>query len=318
MKRKGFTLIELLVVIAIIAILAAILFPVFAQAREKARAISCASNMKQIALGVIMYEQDADENFPVNANSDSPNSGFGQTWITGVQPYIKTFGVFTCPDDPDLAQDGVIAATGVHFGTGTGPSFSYVANGIIGFDWKFTNQWRLDGLINPGFNWIGSPNQTTSVPISISKVNFPASTILISERFSIPTGNNLNFPNPGPQQGAFSIFDTVMSGHSGAETGADCAGPLPGSFFENAPPGPGTCTTNPSAPPENAANPAGGGLVPYIHSGRANFAFSDGHVKALLPSATIDPSDLHFNDPGNSSITGATYEYMWAASRTKE
>src|SRR5439155_13821342 len=65
MKRKGFTLIELLVVIAIIAILAAILFPVFARAREKARGASCLSNMKQIGLAIIMYTQDYDETLPV-------------------------------------------------------------------------------------------------------------------------------------------------------------------------------------------------------------------------------------------------------------
>ena len=65
-RRTGFTLIELLVVIAIIAILAAILFPVFAQAREKARAISCMSNLKQTGLGTLMYVQDYDDNFPIN------------------------------------------------------------------------------------------------------------------------------------------------------------------------------------------------------------------------------------------------------------
>src|SRR5947209_8124039 len=66
MKRRGFTLIELLVVIAIIAILAAILFPVFAQAREKARSISCLSNIKQTTLSAVMYVQDYDEKFPIN------------------------------------------------------------------------------------------------------------------------------------------------------------------------------------------------------------------------------------------------------------
>src|SRR5258708_36272666 len=65
-RLRGFTLIELLVVIAIIAILAAILFPVFAQAREKARAISCLSNSKQVALGVLMYVQDYDETYPMD------------------------------------------------------------------------------------------------------------------------------------------------------------------------------------------------------------------------------------------------------------
>ena len=74
-KRAGFTLIELLVVIAIIAILAAILFPVFAKAREKARQIACASNMKQIGLGIIQYTQDNDETFPSGVWSGSGWAG---------------------------------------------------------------------------------------------------------------------------------------------------------------------------------------------------------------------------------------------------
>jgi len=108
MKPKGFTLIELLVVIAIIAILAAILFPVFAAAREKARQTSCASNMKQLGLGMIQYVQDYDELYP-GWNDQGPYSGFGaanQTptglgsgvWGNQIYPYVKSSGVFMCPD----------------------------------------------------------------------------------------------------------------------------------------------------------------------------------------------------------------------------
>ena len=94
-NKKGFTLIELLVVIAIIAILAAILFPVFAQAREKARAISCLSNEKQIGLGVMQYEQDFDEKAPGGLNSFGGGGGYaGQ-----IYPYVKSAAVFRCPDD---------------------------------------------------------------------------------------------------------------------------------------------------------------------------------------------------------------------------
>ncbi len=111
MKRNAFTLIELLVVIAIIAILAAILFPVFAQAREKARAISCVSNLKQIALGSLMYAQDYDETLPgiwdwspLAAISHSPYfapPGFTlEEANTQCQtcPYVKNSDLYRCPD----------------------------------------------------------------------------------------------------------------------------------------------------------------------------------------------------------------------------
>ncbi|MBC7526099.1 MAG: prepilin-type N-terminal cleavage/methylation domain-containing protein [Chthonomonadaceae bacterium] len=97
MKKKlnGFTLIELLVVIAIIAILAAILFPVFAQAREKARQTSCLSNLRQIATSTLMYTQDYDETFAMSAYLQRPN--IIQSVYDVSQPYLKNNQVFVCP-----------------------------------------------------------------------------------------------------------------------------------------------------------------------------------------------------------------------------
>src|ERR1700683_418915 len=98
---RAFTLIELLVVIAIIAILAAILFPVFAQAREKARAISCVSNNKQMALAELMYEQDYDETLVLSQiwtlPTVSPNLN-DYTFSGLLQPYVKNRPLFMCPD----------------------------------------------------------------------------------------------------------------------------------------------------------------------------------------------------------------------------
>jgi prepilin-type N-terminal cleavage/methylation domain-containing protein/prepilin-type processing-associated H-X9-DG protein len=114
-SRTGFTLIELLVVIAIIAILAAILFPVFAQAREKARASTCSSNQKQIALAFGMYGQDYDETFPAPVLTDK-GTGVESWWEDLVRPYIKAQnvgGILTCPS---------ASTTG----------FAYSMNGAIG------------------------------------------------------------------------------------------------------------------------------------------------------------------------------------------
>lgn len=142
--NKAFTLIELLVVIAIIAILAAILFPVFAQARSKARQAACLSNMKQIGLGSMMYAQDYDEvmpgNTPLNTNGitdarwpapattahsagfseqfgwmqpyDPANPGTFRIWARDIQPYIKNTAVFHCPETKPRSSDGPCAAGG--------------------------------------------------------------------------------------------------------------------------------------------------------------------------------------------------------------
>ncbi len=140
--RRGFTLIELLVVIAIIAILAAILFPVFAQARESARKASCTSNLKQVGLAILMYTGDYDETLPWSAsNAVTPT----MTWYDLVEPYVKVgaqgFGFagspvktfYTCPSFPNTsvpARAGDPAPPSFTAAQIT-PAMSYAANGNI-------------------------------------------------------------------------------------------------------------------------------------------------------------------------------------------
>lgn len=98
--RAGFTLIELLVVIAVLAVLAAILFPVFTQAREKARATACASNCRQVGMAVIMYIQDHDERLPLTSHS-----GIEASWLVTVQPYTRSRLLHRCPSDTSTNWD---------------------------------------------------------------------------------------------------------------------------------------------------------------------------------------------------------------------
>ncbi|MFY7951757.1 MAG: DUF1559 domain-containing protein [Armatimonadaceae bacterium] len=167
MRNRAFTLIELLVVIAIIAILAAILFPVFAQAREKARQTSCLSNMKQTGLGILMYVQDYDEELPkadywLPAGSQSPlnpnaTGGFSlrvnhYKWQTWVIPYIKNTDVLRCPSR--TRDQEAWAVNGEYKGDGFAFNLSLAGRPYIGGVNPSFLGGGLAGISEPAATWI--------------------------------------------------------------------------------------------------------------------------------------------------------------------
>jgi len=287
MKRKAFTLIELLVVIAIIAILAAILFPVFAQAREKARQITCASNLKQIGLGILQYVEDYDEVFPQGA-SNSWNS----PWPGTVQPYIKSINVFRCPDDSsplvNQANPGWM-----------GDNISYACNGLIG--------WHNDGPPNwSGYNTclgVMCVDQADSLGgwlqsgvTSDAQITLPSATVLVAEKHS---DDDIAWGGPGVASGGniSSVFADTNEGLGWENYGA---GPMSIPY--------GSDAASTSWGQANGAN----GAVSVDHAGKtqSNFLFCDGHVKSMSAVATNpDPN-------GNTeTVDYQSLDNMWDAQR---
>jgi prepilin-type N-terminal cleavage/methylation domain-containing protein/prepilin-type processing-associated H-X9-DG protein len=243
-RKFGFTLIELLVVIVIIAILAAILFPVFAKVREKARETSCASNLKQLALGFLQYNQDYDERFPIGWDGDKPTS-----WPQEVAPYIKSDKVFACPDD-SLA--GAVDTTQAYLGI----RMSYAVNGEVWFNWGDPNPAHLVGPSGNINAW--SSDSTGKGALAIGEIVDPSRSILLNERWD---------KDCTKQWGSGSGNFATKWDHNNVTDGNDMALPCPSQ-----------ATTG--------FDTGADGSVSVHQDGMSNFAFTDGHVKAMHPSAT--------------------------------
>jgi prepilin-type N-terminal cleavage/methylation domain-containing protein/prepilin-type processing-associated H-X9-DG protein len=169
-RRRGFTLIELLVVIAIIAILAAILFPVFAQAREKARQTTCTSNMKQMGTALMMYSQDNDETLPPGCHFWGDTNPLDtvipavNAWDGMIRAYVKNQQVFACPSDPNTKI--------------TGRSYAVNQN--------------VDGPapLKPGkFTGI-APVGSIDGAVALAAITAPADTVMVVEFWGLPNFDN--------------------------------------------------------------------------------------------------------------------------------
>lgn len=296
-RVRGFTLIELLVVIAIIAILAAILFPVFAQAREKARQISCVNNEKQIALAVIQYVSDNDQREPICVY-DAPGSGILTTWCNEVQPYIKNWRVFRCASE-----------TGDPFGmwgsTNLGPA-SADANGEIGAGWwAWGDSYAMNvDYLNPNLDCSNAVNYgsggfldgSAGAPAMDSQIQAPSETVFAVDSRPLMGAGGSAYP--------YMEWTDSPAGYTAPDACVAWAWGTDQTWY----------TTGAGQPGDEPAFPAD--RVSFRHTGGTNTMFCDGHVKWLTPGNLAAGTDWNINSTaGNIHITDMS-KYLWSLSKS--
>jgi prepilin-type N-terminal cleavage/methylation domain-containing protein/prepilin-type processing-associated H-X9-DG protein len=277
-QRRGFTLIELLVVIAIIAILAAILFPVFAKAREKARQISCASNEKQIGLAILQYVQDSDEHFPPGLGGTTAGAALGQGWAGQVSPYQKSTGLVKCPDD----------STGTTAASGSTPALYPVS-------YAFNS--NLSGAGNSG---------------ALASLGATASTVMLCEVEGVTSAVNQvdESANTSGVTGSQTLVSPSCNGLPSGTGNGNGSAPTAGGIFDtygstNADTGTAQYYTGVLNGQNNAT---GGGTyhaATGLHTDGSNFLLGDGHVKFMRGSAVSAGTNAGTATNTQGQTTGA-------------
>ena len=288
-KKSAFTLIELLVVIAIIAILAAILFPVFARARENARRSSCMSNLKQIGLGTLQYTQDYDEKLYPHRFNSTPNplmqanggpatsgitgSATGKIfWVSLLQPYVKSYQLFVCPSNPNGWVGG-------------GPD-DCTAPGCGGQGYGGQNSYGHNDLLAPADAFNGN---TAPLPISLASIQNTAKTVAVTDATYYGVLPRLTQPTP-----------VVVSGAGTTTTSyADANGPQYKSYWGNI--GNNKWSYNGGTLKENEVDGT------PRHMNTINTLYVDGHVKSVQYNRLVDDQCAWFIPGSFTSVTAGTF-----------
>jgi len=273
--RRGFTLIELLVVIAIIAILAAILFPVFATAREKARQSQCISNAKQIGTAVFMYNQDYDEIMPLFFRNYG--AAGRDSWASLVQPYVKNWALFRCPNMADATSGGTSIWTSANKNNlCIWPGYGYNVYGM-----NFDNSTTCATF---------DTNNRSGPPTALALIARPAGIVLAA-------GASLE-PGSGSFAGANSLYPT-HGGYMAVEAPAGETDPT-GCTWSNGAWGQGSYM-----------GPYGGFDQPRHQNQGGTLVFCDGHTKFTTAGQAAAGTSWNVNATNTDIVITDRTKYMW-------
>jgi len=292
MKTKAFTLIELLVVIAIIAILAAILFPVFAQAKLAAKKTASLSNVKEVGLGEIMYQGDYDDYFVLFYDTGvvtafnpatQKTSSVTLTWVNSIEPYIKNFGIFVDPAVGDTG--GLVAGANSWLG-------SQAADVQYGYNYEFLSPfWSCAYSISRSSTAAAHPSNTVMFTTSQGYVQFP-------QYGSYASNAPGSWPFIAPAPHACIYYENPADGPLAAAVGVGS-----GNWSMNNPVNIGVVTAN-----DRALKPYGGSLVVWV----------DGHAKFTNTSALAGDTDFttatYNNGNAGATILGVSLSQTTAPS----
>jgi len=294
MKQRAFTLIELLVVIAIIAILAAILFPVFASAKLAAKKTQTLSNVKQSALGLITYCTDVDDYFPMAEYGDNDPNYPHFTWTSAIFPYVKN-------GDQGVDSHGLTVSTGKDgiFKDVAGPQVSMTDVAAEGYYFG-VNRLICAANYDGGQPWFNNAGQVLP-SMSQTEIDAPADKILIATKGLNNLADKWNYPWFVDWQ--FQYIDSIAHTPGDAstvyrdgDTSKNPGSPVYSPIYDT------DCSSTSAGAWECAAHPR------YRYSKVAVFGFSDGHAKAIVRGALQWYKNIYVKRGG---ITSASWTYGW-------